>query len=316
MAGDGLTLVQAVRRRPAMYVGNTTDGSGIQHMIFDAIQRALLRRCTRIHIELAANGTITVEDDAPGWLPPLEPYLTRWPETSHVDNDDLCAPLEHMSIGLFVINALSERLEVCTARDGIASRVVGMRGEVGAVATEPTQMPDGTRLRFDPDPQIFAHTRVWRGALAERLEDLSFLIPDVQMSWSFAGDDAARGGLAARVALATPCRLEGVARHRAAYDTPRGRVTVDVALAWRSGDGESNREPWIDSFVNASRTRNHGTHVDGLLGATEQRHRGLVAAVSVIDPRVKLSADRSRAENPELREPVAAATRAALATHT
>jgi len=332
---EPLTAIGAVRKRPGMYVGDATSGDGVLHMVLEVVANAcdqhFVGKCSTIEIEVAANGTITVEDDGPGMpvqggdgLPPIGLLLTTRSERPTVDGHRPHVHLGQGGLGLFVVNALSERFELTTIRGGVEARIIYARGElVEPLAMAPTSRASGTRIRFRPDPQICLHSRVPRTQLSQRLEDLSFLLPQQKLRWHIAGDDIAAGGLAARVALAVPCALGDVASHRASFDTTLGPIDVEVALAWRDPQWHLKAVPVLDSFVNLERSRSHGTHVDGLIdgvvaflgrGRRAGHVAGIVAAVAVILPDVKWGNPmRDRLDSPEARAPVAEAARLALA---
>jgi DNA gyrase subunit B len=324
---------EAVRRRPAMYVGDTEGGSGIVNMVLEVVANAcdqhLAGRCTRIGIELAADGTITVEDDGPGIpvqggerLPALEIVLARRFDEPTADGHRPHVHLGFGGVGIAVVNGLSERFELITVRGGVEARAAYARGQlVAPLATRATDRASGTVVRFRPDPTIFRHVRAPRDQLTRVLEDLSFLVPGLSLRWAIAGDAVAAGGLAALVALRAPCAIDGVARHRESYETAGGPIDVEVALAWRPEQWQD--EPAIDSFVNLARTREHGSHVQGLLDgvhafvggrSTSAGRRGLVGAVAVVLADVRYGIPtKDRLETPEARGPVADATRKALA---
>jgi DNA gyrase subunit B len=325
--------IEAVRRRPAMYIGNTLDGSGVLHLLLEVVGNSydqyLAGRCTTISVEIAADGALAVEDDGPGLpaegsdrLPALPTLLTTMSGRPTVDGHRPHAHLETRGLGLFFVNALSERFELATVNAGTETRITYARGRlVEPLTTHPASDRRGTRVSFRPDPAVLRCTRVPRVELTRRLEDLAFLSPRLRLAWSIAGDDAAAGGLPSRVALEAGLPLDAVASHRTTYETPRGPISVEVALAWRGGAAECNRGPAIDSFVNLRRTPNHGSHVAGMLDGIrlfcgsdlEPDTRGLVAAVAVVLADVHYGKpDRTQLETDEARTPVALATRAAL----
>ena len=329
---EPLTGIAAIRKRPAMYIGDPTDGSGVHNMLMEAVANAfdqhLAGRCTRITIGIGADDTLTVEDDGPGissegrdTLPGLERLFEQRSEQPTVDGHRPHAHLGLGAIGLVVINALSERFELTTVSGGREAVAVYARGEpVRPLEVRRVEGPSGTRVSFRPDPMIFATTRVPRVALARGLEDLSFLAPGLSLSWSVAGDSSTQRGLAARVASRVGRRLGGVAHRRGTYETPSGPIEVEVALAWRDGDPRWLGAAMIDSFVNFDRTREHGQHVTGLrdgvrafLPKTTGRMEGLFAAVAVVLGDVKYGKpSRDRLDNVEARPAVAEATRVAL----
>lgn len=323
---ESLTAIEGVRKRPGMYVGDTNDGTGLMHLALEVIANAydqyLVGRCTSIGIELGADGTIVVEDDGPG-IEIDEQVLTTLDDRPTKDGHRPHVHLGTGGLGLCIVNALSERLELRTIRDGVESIARCARGRlVAPIATAPATRPRGTMVRFRPDPEIFAHLRVPRVLLTAHLEDLAFLSSGLTLRWTIAGDDVAARGLAARVAIGVPCAVDDVAHHREMHDTPTGPIDVEVAIAWRDG-GWHGRAEQIDSFVNLGRTRGGGVHVAALLAGVgkfvgvrprERSRHGLVAAVSVVLTDVLFgNPTRDKLISAEVRGPVTAATQTALA---
>lgn len=327
--------IARVRMRPGMWIGNADGGDGALNMVLEVVANAcdqhFAGRCSMIDVEVAAGGAITVVDNGPGMpvhggsgMPPLEVLLTRRSDRPTVDGHRPHVHLGQGGLGLFIVNALSERFELETVRDGVETRALYVRGEpIEPLASVPTARLSGTRIRFRPDPAIIRYPRVPRARLAQRLEDLSFLLPRLTLRWQVAGDDLAAGGLAARVAFHLACPLEEVASHRGAFDTTSGPIDVEVALAWRAMQWHAFESPVFDSFVNLERSAAHGTHVQGLIdgitgflgpGPRRQHAAGVVAAVAVVLSDVKWGTPRrDRLASPEVRAPVAEATQRALA---
>ncbi len=328
-----MTIVEGIRTRPGMYVGDIRSGAGIVHMTLELLGNAcdqyLTGRCTRILVVVAGDGTITVEDDGPGFpprgdarLPPLDVLLTTFFDQPTVDGH---RPHVHLGLGtpgLAAVNALSERLELVTVCDGVEARTSYARGQVvEPLAMTPTARASGTSIKFRPDPQIFTHARIPRAELAHELEDLAFLAPGLRLEWRFEADDVAARGLVGLVAWRAACAFDEVARHQARYDTPTGPIEVDVALARpRSLPGGAPKLV-VDSFVNLRRTRDDGVHVDGLNDGVRRflgGHRsadasGLVAAVAVVLSDVLYgNPTRDRLDSQQVREPTAATTETAL----
>lgn len=327
--------VGSVRKRPGMYVGDTDDGSGLIAMVLEVVANAydqyLAGRCSSVSLTIATDGTVTVEDDGPGFaaaggdgVPPLENVLTRLSTTPTVDGHRPHVHLGLGGMGLAVVNALSEQFELVSVREGTELRTKYARGElVEPIATTPTKRASGTTIRFRPDPTIFKHVRIPRAEITRTLEDLAFLAPQLRFRWSIEGDDTAARGLVGRVALDVPCAFDEVARAHESYETAKGPIEVEVVLAWRTSQFRANAEPVIHSFVNLGRTRGDGSHVDGMLdgiraflggGRRAANATGLVAAVSVILADVIYgSPTKDRLDTPEARKPVSEATQKALA---
>src|SRR5262249_30016504 len=153
-------------------------GDGVLNMVLDVVANAcdqhFAGRCATIDIEVAAGGTITVIDDGPGipahggsGMPPLDLLLTRRSERPTVDGHRPHVHLGQGGLGLFIVNALSERFELETVHDGVAARAMYARGEpIEPPVTMPSAQPSGTRVRFRPDPAIIRYPRVPRARLA------------------------------------------------------------------------------------------------------------------------------------------------------
>lgn len=294
-----------------MYVGSL-DGEGVLQLAAEVIGNAVTHGATRLDLRVDGDGAITIDDDGPGIAfagsPALITRLTR--------------PHPGMfGTGLLVVNAVSSEFALTSARDGRETRVGFARGElVGDVATVATSGAPGVRVRFLPDPDLFGPARVPRAALSRHLEDLAFLRPDLRVSWAFASDAAAAGGLIERVArTARGARGEAttVAHHCATVAGDPGPITIEVALAWSPEPGS----PRLDTFVNLARTVG-GTHLDGLIdgvvaffaGSRRAVTTGLCAAIAIVLPDPRYGDSRkARLTSPEARAIAKAATLAALA---
>ncbi|PCC68734.1 DNA gyrase B [Nannocystis exedens] len=285
-----LTLHEAVRRRPRMYIRSTDDGAGPLHMLLEIVDRAIdqivLGRCTRVDVRIDADDFVTVSDDGPG-IPAgsLVEVLERPSRPPTVDRHRPRFHLGLHGLGLAVANALSDPFEVDTVHAGEQATVAyagGLRHV--PLRVNAASRPSGTRVRFRPDPQIFQCMRVPRVELTRRLEDLAFLLPANALSWSFAGERAT--GLVARVRAEFPGPLGDVAHHQSEYATEHGPTPVEVALAWRSEP--RGRPAQLLGYVNLQHMED-GPHVTGLLAGirdflqirSERPLEGLVAAVAV-----------------------------------
>lgn len=120
----------AVRKRPGMYVGDPDSGDGVLHLVLELVANAcdqtFVGKSSTVDLDVAADGTITVADDGPGMrveggdgLPPIDVLLTRYSNRPTVDGHRPHVHLGRGGLGLFVINALSERFELVTVRGGV-----------------------------------------------------------------------------------------------------------------------------------------------------------------------------------------------------
>jgi DNA gyrase subunit B len=324
-----LSLRECVRKRPGMYFGDVHESSGVLHLVLDvianALDLALVGRCTRIDVELGDDDSVTVSDDGPGiptdrdGRPSLVELLEWRDDAPTVDGHRPHVHLGLGAIGLAVVNAASALFELTTVCDGKQATARYSRGIASEpLRVEPATLPSGTRVHLRPDPQIFASVRVPRDDLHQRLMSLSFLMPQVRLSWT--GAEPRHGqGLPELIRMSAPATLGGTAHVRQEVDTETGPIDVEVALGWRE---DSLAEPVIHGFANMERTREHGTHVEGLLDGLRSffprrgaaaRREGLVAAVAVILSDVKFGSPvRDKLVTPAARPAVKQVTMAAL----
>ncbi|MCB9559282.1 MAG: hypothetical protein H6708_02600 [Kofleriaceae bacterium] len=279
---------EAVRLRPGMYIGDTTDGSGQHHMLWEVIANVIddhLRSgATRATVTLEGPAC-TVEDDGRG-IPVdpdpeapgrslLERVMTEHHTTGTAFGD---SPHVHVAPGLFgvglcVVAALSSTCEVEVARGGRRWHVAYRRGEaLGPLRDLGPTTATGTRLRFEPDAEIFAPRLPWDvAAIAARLTELAALNPG--MIFELVADGARRtmcsprGLLDLVLADAAGAEIAGEpVQLRGSLDD----VDVEVVLAWT--DGPARLRGFVSQFA-----ATQGTHVAGLM-------RGLADAVQQVAP--------------------------------
>lgn len=273
--------LEAIRRRPGMYIGNPWDGSGLAHLLWEVVANALdehlAGHCDRIVIEVGEDGAISVEDNGRGirvdeidGVSFAERALTSFHTGPTLDGH---APHEHIGtrgVGLFVVCALSEWLELQVSRDG---RRYGQRFERGLAVSmlRESGVADtaGTRIVFAPDPQIFSDTGLDPGPVLARLREMACLFPRLTLAFK---DRRAHvfhepEGLAAYVRASDAFLGAEPLTDTFVCTSSDESILVEVAALWCRSPGTS-----LDSFANVMRTTDGGTHVDGLL-------RGLVSGV-------------------------------------
>ncbi len=271
--------LEAIRRRPAMYIGDTRDGSGLHQLAWDLVDSALdehmAGHATRLRVTLRP-GSVTVEDDGRG-LPTgrsidgssqLVSMLTIFGRYCAGRHGYVGPDLRGMRVP--VVTALSERLDVTTH----AERRIRAAFERGRLVDGPRDLGPtahtGTTITCRPDPSIFRSVQLSAELVRERLTELAATCPALQIDFDAgAGLEplTSRRGHVELVRRAapgtTPQRLRG-----AAHD-----VLVDVVLAWRASG-----RPRVRGFANCARA-DAGTHVDGLWSVLEdamlQTHPGV-----------------------------------------
>ncbi len=184
---DVVSSIEAIRKRPGMYVGDVTDGSGLHHLIEEAVNNALAEawagHCKNIQITLNADCSATVRDDGRGiptqtWRdePIPQMVMTQLHCGGKFDHDPGGKPKELQGLGVVVVNALSERLELRIRRDATEHYMRFRRGRLDVplkIVGETRER--GTELTFSPDPEVFASVQFDANQIERRLRSLSHL---------------------------------------------------------------------------------------------------------------------------------------------
>jgi DNA gyrase subunit B len=271
--------IEAVRVRPAMYIGSTGP-DGLHHLVFEvvdnSIDEALAGYCSSISVTIHTDNSITVEDNGRGIpvdlhvserKPALEVVMTTLHAGGKFDRNSYKVSGGLHGVGISVVNALSEHLEVRIRRDG---KVYEQRYEQGKVATELKVVGEteknGTRVKFRPDSQIFEEIEFNYDTLSQRLRELSFLNAGIKISiedrrTNQRDDFSYEGGIVSFVDMINQNR-KPIHPHVIKLQGVRDEVDIDIAVQYNLGYSET-----VFSYVNNINTREGGTHLSGFRAA-------------------------------------------------
>ena len=271
--------LEAVRRRPSMYIGST-GSRGLHHLVYEvvdnAIDEALAGFCNRILVRLRSDGAVQVADNGRGIpvtpiprhkdrRPAVEVVLTTLHAGGKFDGKSYAVSGGLHGVGVSVVNALSERLEVEVARDGSTWTQVYERGRsLGKLKKGTSTKKTGTVVTFWADPEIFEETEYKRDILAERLQELSFLTRGVEIALVDERETPewrqvykAAGGLADFVKFLNHGK-DALNNRVVHFEGKKEDAEVEVALQWNTSFAES-----LHSFANTINTHEGGTHEEG-----------------------------------------------------
>ena len=270
--------LEAVRKRPAMYIGSTSR-DGLHHLVYEvvdnSIDEAMNGHCDTVTVELHKDGSCSVRDNGRGIpvdehpqykVPALEIVMTKLHAGGKFDSDTYKVSGGLHGVGVSVVNGLSEWTRVDVYREGGHYRQSYQRGEVNSGLERISDSDEhGTLVHFLPDTEIFETTQLEYELLRTRFRELAYLNAGLSISISEEGGRSEsfrfEGGLSEYVSFLNDGRTT-LMREPLLITTELEQVQVDAALQWTTAYREH-----IHTFANNIATREGGTHLSGLRSA-------------------------------------------------
>jgi DNA gyrase subunit B len=282
--------LEAVRKRPGMYIGDVDDGSGLHHMIYEvvdnAIDEALAGYCDKVSISLNADGSVTVSDNGRGipvdmhpteHRPTVEIVMTELHAGGKFDQNSYKVSGGLHGVGVSVVNALSSRLDVEVRRNG---KRYAMSFADGAVSNELAEVgvseENGTTVTFWPSAEVFAFIKFDGKVVEKRMRELAFLNSGVRIELDDLTDGGLghqelfyEGGVSAFVnhldrnktaVIGNPIIAKGVREVKTANGLIE--ITVDAAITWNDSYVEN-----VLCFTNNIPQKDGGSHLSGFRAA-------------------------------------------------
>ena len=282
--------LEAVRKRPGMYIGDTDDGTGLHHMVYEvvdnSIDEALAGYCKNIIIDINEDGSITVKDDGRG-IPvdihkgekksAAEVIMTQLHAGGKFDHDSYKVSGGLHGVGVSVTNALSEKLELYIEREGKKYFIEFKNGEAKApLKVVGKSKSSGTEIKFLPSKKIFSSTKFNFSIIQKRMRELAFLNKGIKITLNDLTQKKHRnikfkfdGGIIEFVEFLDDQREKLINKNNKElfrkpiyFEGIKNNVLVQCSLKWNAGYNEN-----VYPYTNNIYQKDGGTHLLGFRNA-------------------------------------------------
>ena len=282
--------LEAVRKRPGMYIGDTDDGTGLHHMVYEvvdnSIDEALAGYCKNINVKLNSDGTVTVNDDGRGIPTDMhkgekksaaEVIMTQLHAGGKFDHDSYKVSGGLHGVGVSVVNALSEKLFLEINRDGKKYSIEFRNGEAKApLKISGKSKQTGTQITFLPSKEVFSSIKFSANILIKRMRELAFLNKGIKITFTDNSQKKEKilefkydGGLIEFVDYLDEKREKlqnkngnDLFRKPIYIEGKRNNVELECSLKWNAGYSED-----IFPYTNNIYQKDGGTHLLGFRSA-------------------------------------------------
>ncbi len=282
--------LEAVRKRPGMYIGDTDDGTGLHHMVYEvvdnSIDEALAGYCKNINVKINSDGTITVNDDGRG-IPvdihkgekksAAEVIMTQLHAGGKFDHDSYKVSGGLHGVGVSVVNALSEKLQLEICRDGKKYYIEFQNGKAKApLKVVGKAKHNGTEITFLPSKEIFSSTKFSANIIIKRMRELAFLNKGIKIIFTDASQKKEKilefkfdGGVIQFVDFLDEKREKlqnkngnDLFKKPIYIEGKKNNVDLECSLKWNAGYTED-----IFPYTNNIYQKDGGTHLLGFRSA-------------------------------------------------